>query len=395
MPPRLADHLDPKNTNTPKRMLALDGGGVRGIVTLQYLDRIEAELRRRLGNPGLVLSDYFDLVGGTSTGAIIAAAIALGFPVAEIQRQYLELANLIFRKPWYRVGAFIPKFGDRDLRKALQETYGAATTMASDRLKTGLLVMTKRMNTRSPWPLTNNPADPYFAPRPGARRVGNGSMLLWQIVRASTAAPHYFRPETVVVGRTLDPATGSTVEEHGEFVDGGVSTANNPSLELLKVALLNGFALRWPAGAERLLLVSVGTGLRYHGQRRATGFIATAGAYAASSVLSIMDDCNEQVETLMQWMSRSPTRRTIDRQIGDLADDLLTPEPLLTYVRYNVLLASDWVHRETGLTRDQDVLDGLGAMDRPANMAPLKEIAMAAAERQVLPQHLPSVFDPR
>ena len=85
-------------------------------------------------------------------------------------------------------------------------------------------------------------------------------MLLWQVVRASTAAPHFFRPEQLVVGSMIDEE-GRLLEERGEFVDGAVSTANNPSLQLLKTALLDGFAFRWTTGADRLQLVSVGTGL--------------------------------------------------------------------------------------------------------------------------------------
>jgi uncharacterized protein len=59
----------------PKRVLALDGGGIRGILSLGFLARMEALLRGRHGRPGLVLADYFDLIGGTSTGSIIAAGL--------------------------------------------------------------------------------------------------------------------------------------------------------------------------------------------------------------------------------------------------------------------------------------------------------------------------------
>ena len=51
----------------PKRLLALDGGGIRGVLTLGYLAEIEANLRIRHDDLRLVLSDYFDLIGGTST----------------------------------------------------------------------------------------------------------------------------------------------------------------------------------------------------------------------------------------------------------------------------------------------------------------------------------------
>ena len=65
----------------PKRILSIDGGGVRGIIALKFLEEIESILRARTNNPELCLSDYFDLIGGTSTGAIIASGLALGLPV--------------------------------------------------------------------------------------------------------------------------------------------------------------------------------------------------------------------------------------------------------------------------------------------------------------------------
>src|SRR5215467_5444599 len=225
LPQRSLDHhFDARQL--PKRILSLDGGGVRGILTLQYLEAIEKLLRKQYGNPSLVLSDYFDLIGGTSTGAIIAAGLALGFDVEKLKGLYTDLATKIFKKPFFRIGAFVPKFGSTALEAALKNAYGDKTKFGStDLLKTGLMVMTKRMNTGSPWPLTNNPADPYYGPVPGQRRIGNSNMFIWQIVRASTAAPHFFRPEDVVVGSALNPDTKQLDVDHGEFVDGGVSTA--------------------------------------------------------------------------------------------------------------------------------------------------------------------------
>ena len=63
----------------PKRILTLDGGGLRGILTLGLLAEIEELLRKRHGgSPYFRLCHYFDLIAGTSTGAIIAAALAMG-----------------------------------------------------------------------------------------------------------------------------------------------------------------------------------------------------------------------------------------------------------------------------------------------------------------------------
>ena len=95
MPPPSRDrHLF---TPGPKRILALEGGGVRGIISLAYLERLEALLRERFG-PEIVLADYFDLIGGTSGGATIATGLALGMPVAKLIGTYFNLAGKGFRR---------------------------------------------------------------------------------------------------------------------------------------------------------------------------------------------------------------------------------------------------------------------------------------------------------
>ena len=80
MPRTLFEHLSP-DTGV-KRILALDGGGVKGVLTLGMLKALEDELRRRAhGAADFRLSDYYDLIGGTSTGAIIATALSLALKV--------------------------------------------------------------------------------------------------------------------------------------------------------------------------------------------------------------------------------------------------------------------------------------------------------------------------
>ena len=81
----------------PKRILALDGGGIRGILTLGFLQKIQDIMRERSGNPHFVLRDYFDFVGGTSTGSIIASTIATGKSVEEIKELYMALGYEIFK----------------------------------------------------------------------------------------------------------------------------------------------------------------------------------------------------------------------------------------------------------------------------------------------------------
>jgi hypothetical protein len=74
----------------PKKLLALDGGGIRGAMTIEVLEAIEALLRKELGKPDLVLADYFDFVAGTSTGAILAASISHGMSCKNLRTFYEE-----------------------------------------------------------------------------------------------------------------------------------------------------------------------------------------------------------------------------------------------------------------------------------------------------------------
>ena len=68
----------------PKRLLAIDGGGIRGVLALEILQKIEDVLRQRSGRADFRLSDYFDFIAGTSTGGIIAACLSTGMSVADI-----------------------------------------------------------------------------------------------------------------------------------------------------------------------------------------------------------------------------------------------------------------------------------------------------------------------
>jgi hypothetical protein len=371
----------------PKRILALDGGGIRGVLTLGYLARIEAILRQRSATPDtFCLADYFDLIGGTSTGSIIATGLALGFPVSRLQDLYNRLATTIFEKPPYRFGVFVPKFGRSPLVAALKEHFGDET-LGSSRLRTGLMVMTKRLDTGSPWPLHNNPRGRYYSDRPGSAALANRHFPLWQVVRASTAAPHYFEPER------LDVAVGDAAAVEGAFVDGGVSPFNNPSLQLLMLATMKGYGFEWPAGADNLLLVSVGTGSASVKLSADKVIGMSALEQAARSLGALMTDCDALVQTIMQWLGRSPTAWTIDREVGDLRDETLGGREWLTYLRYNAILEEEWLQRELGESITEAQAVALRAMDDPSHVADLARVGAQAAGRQVKHEHFPPVFD--
>ena len=376
------EHL--ANDGAPKRILALDGGGLRGILTVAILQKIEDLLRERHGNSHeFRLCHYFDLVAGTSTGAIIAAALAKGWSVEQIREKYMALGKRVFEKSFLRQGLLRAKYDEAKLIEELKSVYGENTTLGGPELQTGLLVITKRLDTGSPWPLCNNPRGKYFADRDSGV-IGNAAYPLWQVVRASTAAPSYFDAEPITIVEKPDHKS-----VQGDFIDGGASPFNNPALQAVMYATLDGYHIGWPTGADKLLLVSLGTGAADPDVKRSN----VAAKHALSAMLSLMDDCASLQETLLQWMSSSNTAREIDRELGDLSHDLVAGAPLLNYLRYNVDLRKDRLQKlDPGLT-DDTLIESLSAMDAPENMSILYKLGQLAAEHYVRNSDFAAKFD--
>ncbi|MET1034061.1 MAG: patatin-like phospholipase family protein [Arthrobacter sp.] len=376
------DHF--RNDGRPKRILALDGGGLRGILSLGILERIEALLRERHGgSQDFRLCHYFDLMAGTSTGAIIAAALAQGWSVAQVREKYLGLGRRVFSRSLLRHGFLRAKYDKRGLNEELKDVFGADTTLGSPRLLTGLVVVTKRLDTGSVWPLGNNPRSKFFATDSDGS-AGNADYLLWEVVRASTAAPSYFEPESITISGAAgrDPVVGN-------FVDGGVSPFNDPSLLAFMYATLEGYRVGWPTGGDRLLLVSIGTGRRDAAVKKSN----IAVSHAVRALASLMQDCAAQQRAMLQWMSESPTAGVIDREVGDLRGDQIPGGPLLSYLRYDVDLQRESVLSLVGSLDDAGTIDSLSRMDAPDNMGLLHRLGVLAGERDVDPRDFKPVFD--
>ena len=349
----------------PKRMLALDGGGIRGVISLEVLARLERDLREHTGRDDLVLADAFDYIGGTSTGAIIAACLSRGLAIDQVLSLYTERGAEMFQKASL-LSRIRHLYRHDSLEQMLKDTLGEETTLGSDRLRTLLLIVLRNATTDSPWPISNNPAA-MFNDR--ALPDCNLDLPLWQLVRASTAAPVYFAPEEVRLGET-----------DFVFVDGGITPFNNPALQLFVMATAPAYRLGWATGADRLLLVSVGTGntasarpdldpSQMHLLYQAT---ATLGALLVSAaaqqdfVCRVLGDCRY-----------GPP---IDLEVGDVRGAALVDEPLLSYVRYDVELTRSTLD-DLGL-RDVTLEDVL-RVDAIDHVDALRRVGRLAAERCV------------
>jgi hypothetical protein len=366
---------------SPKNVLALDGGGVRGIISVAFLERIEQLQRSRDAaeqRPARPLADVFDLIGGTSTGAVIATCLALGLATSDIRDFYLRLAPRVFRRSRWRIAGVQSLFDSRALQREIDAIVGDRRLDTPD-LRTKLAIVTKRVDTGGAWIVTNNSAAKYWHDAPDGSYIGNGRYRLGNLVRASTAAPFFFGPQEIAI------ADG---QPSGLFVDGGITPHNNPALALLQVATIPAFGFGWPASADRLRILSIGTGrFRMRLDPRAARRM-WAASFAVKALMSMVSDNAEQVLALMQMLGRTETPWPINTEIGDLHGFVLPPQPLFTFCRYDVRLEKDWLRQELGLSLRASQVELVQRMDRPANVPLAYEIGRAAAERFVRAEHL-------
>lgn len=354
-------------------MLALDGGGIRGLLSLQILKRIEALARERSGNPDLRLCDCFDFIAGTSTGGMIAASLSIGLSVSEIERFYLDNAAAIFtRNSNLFKRLTTSRYESAALQTALQEVYGANTTLGSDRLRTLLMLVMLNASTSSPWPLTNNPRARYN----DLQLCGDASNLhlpLWKLVRASAAAPFYFEPEALEIeGRQF------------LFFDGGLTPFNNPAFKLFQMATLPQYKVEWPTGADRLLLVSVGTGLLpkdlVHDTVDSINFIKTLPAAAHA----LMYTSAVEQDLMCRSFGRVVAGDVIDSEVGALSGNApIGGKALYTYARYNADLSPRGLGA-LGLYYDKQVTFSLDCLD---SIEACIEVGARLAARCVMSEH--------
>ncbi len=381
---RLAETLSGRGDK--RRILALDGGGARGLLSLGVLARLERELGQRSGDPDKFrLADYFDLIGGTSTGAIIATTLALGWRVRDVVDLYFQLLPSIFEKPqangFWRLTK--PAYKSTALAEALTQHLGDRT-LASDDLRTGLAIHCKRIDTGSAWVLVNNPGWSYYDMAPGGAGVGNSEFLLRDIVQASAAAPTYFMPIEV----KLSARHGKRdAEVSATLVDGGVSPNNNPALQLLHTALDPAFGYNWSAGEDSLLLWSVGTGyvrkqFRKRDRKRKSS-AAPLGKFRAysSKVQAALEgynhDISQQQIATLQMLSRPRFPWHINSEVRmQTRTPLLSGVPALTYQRYDARLEVD----EPEFRRPEHIESLLGQEMKPKDLEPLRLLDISSRE---------------
>jgi patatin-like phospholipase/acyl hydrolase len=220
------------------QVLALDGGGIRGIFTAALL----AQLEEDLGRPIL---DHFDLVTGTSTGGIIALALGAGLSPREILEFYVEHRNQIFAggAGWRGARRLVrPKYGSAGLEQAVKSVFGERLLGES---KVPLVIPSYNVGEN----------DVYLFKTPHHERLRRDYRVpMWAVAMATTAAPTYFRAFRLP-------------SEEVRLIDGGV-WANNPAMVGVTEAVS---MFGKPLEAIRVLSIGTTTGTRTRSMRLDNG----------------------------------------------------------------------------------------------------------------------------
>ncbi|MDO5520016.1 MAG: patatin-like phospholipase family protein [bacterium] len=304
------------------RVLSIDGGGMKGIISAMVLERLEELLKIYSKNDNAVISDYFDLIGGTSTGAIIAALLLTPddcgnakFSASEIVRLYKDHGKEIFKKrTLYPINTLFGLFGSKYTSKQFEKLlikYFQDLTL-NDMRKESLYTSYNTSNRKA-----------VMFSSLSTKEWEKNNYLIRDIVLASTAAPTYFPPRQIY-------------NEHCPnncHIDGGV-VANNPSMCLL----IESLKLSTPHDIKDTMLLSIGNASspKYYDYNSVKHWGYTKWAFP---ILNIIMDGSEgtadyEVRQIFDNLNRSSQYVRIEKHVeGNIPDmDDVSTEAILNMV---------------------------------------------------------------
>jgi hypothetical protein len=369
----------------PRKLLAIDGGGIRGVLSLQILAEIERVLIAKSGRNNYRLADYFDCVAGTSTGGIIAAGIAVGMSVQEILDFYLNNGAAMFDKASI-LRRLQYQYNSEPLALQLQQVFGKTTTLGAPELETLLLLVMRNATTDSPWPISNNPYAKY---NDAAHSACNLHFPLWQLVRASTAAPTFFPPEVIDCGG-----------KPFVFVDGGVTMYNNPTFQMFLMATVDRYWARAPAGSrgwktglDDMLVISIGTGTspgeNYSLRPEEMNLLFNATTIPSALMYAALNEQDFLCRVFGNCVTGPPLDREVDDMIGSRGP---LDTKLFRYARYNAELTPEGLKALGCGDLDPASVQKLDSIDA---LVSLQEVGKAVAVQRVKTEHFNlDVFKP-
>ncbi len=200
----LAERL---HSPAPKRILSLDHGEVSDILSSGILERIEEVLAKENNDPDFRISDFFDLIGSTGSGSMIAAALAIGMKVSEIKQKLIDA---------------------QPTAQSCKSLFGDITFGDSRNLRTGLCIFSKQGETNNILEIHNHPDGKYF---------------------------NQYKDQT------LSKIVQDGIANSACLID--------PSFRLFLLAGQHSSPFHWKLGTRNMLIVSIDTGSAEHDDREA------------------------------------------------------------------------------------------------------------------------------
>ncbi len=283
-----------------KLLLSIDGGGIRGIIPVCMLIKLEEVT----GKPA---RETFSFVGGTSTGAIIAAGIAAGIPATQMLHLYLNRAEEVFPQKWYNMikRVFLGRmYSAKKLHEVLASEAGDSIFWSLNDSPIDLMITGKRVVDGMPW---------YFVKDNAKNSKRTGKLRLLDCVTASAVAPTYFDPWLVE-----EPNAPPGHKPVGRLVDGGVGVAGNPVYQ----ACVEAFFYHDGYSPADTAVVSLGTG-RFDSYQNPSGLLPIL-AWIKWTISELLDSANEQQTDIVQ-------RHFPDMPLYRLAPDLRQLDPTLKH----------------------------------------------------------------
>ncbi len=247
-------------------ILALDGGGTRGVYSAQVLSCIEQET-------GAPVREHFDLIAGTSTGSIIAGAAAVGIPMSGVVKLFEKESPRIFRRRWLGSFHMRSKYSSRSLEQVIRS---CVSDLTLGEISTPLMITGSDISTGGVHVFKSR-----YLKDLGEPYIRDGDVVLSDAILASCAAPAYFDP--VPVGDFL-------------LADGGL-WANNPSIIALTEAVS-----KFRRSVEQVRILSIGTGhsVNLYSQNRLWGLMTGWGREKlVSYFLRLQSDASANMAKLL------------------------------------------------------------------------------------------------
>jgi uncharacterized protein len=304
-----------------RRLLSIDGGGIRGVIPAVLL----AELERQTGRP---TRETFDFIAGTSSGALTAAALAAGVPAERIARLYAERAAEVLRHvPLLTTLRRIVTGSAYDIERlhavVRRELGPEARDWTLNDAPLDLLITAKRLEDGMPW---------YFVRDNPANSCRAGGFRLADVVTASAAAPTYFQP--------------LEIRGVGRMIDGGIGVAGNPVYQ----ACVEAFEYTRAYRPAETLVVALGTGKALN--RPQPTWIWSWLGWLLSELLR--SPAEQQTELVHRHYPETPFYRLDVRLERDISLEEIDAIPELASIASRLAATIDWTA----------ILDGTDAAHR-------------------------------